>query len=135
MEPRRDLCFVPEVLVPALDWRLFAPFRRLVRVRFGERVYRLPENNSLLRGLQFLDPSSLDYGNFCWNGDCHTCEVRVLSPEGESAALACSTEARDGLTLAAPPAGVRLPAPGDVVVWDDIDDAGNVRSAGDRDRP
>ena len=135
MPTRRDLCFVPEVPVPALDWRLFAPFRRLVRVRFGARVYRLPENNTLLRGLQFLDPTSLDYGNFCWNGDCRTCEVRVVDEAGESAALACGTEATDGLTLAGPPAGVHLPHPDQVVVWDDIDGEGWVRSSRDLDRP
>ena len=121
--------------MPSLDWRLFVPFRRLVSVWFGGSVYRLPENNSLLRGLQFLDPGSLDYGNFCWNGDCRTCQVRQVTDDGEVPILACSTEAREGLRLAGPPAGVRLPRPEQVVAWDDIDEEGRVRAGDSRERP
>ena len=131
-----DLCFAPGVPMPAIDWRLFAPFSRLVRVTIGRVVYRLPERNSLLRGLQFLDPNCLDYGSFCWNGDCHTCIVRIVAADGsEETVLACSTDARDGMHLAGPPAGVHLPNPDAVVIYDDLDADGQVRPRGGRDRP
>ena len=110
------------------------PYERLIPVIINGRVYEVPENNTLLRVLQHMR-LELAYTKYCWNGDCRTCEVRVVGAGGESAALACGTEARDGLHLAGPPAGVHLPQPDAVVAWDDIDDQGRVRSGGDRDRP
>jgi hypothetical protein len=109
-----------------IDWRLYAPFRRLLPVEIDGQVYQLPENNPLLRGIQFLDPDCLTYGNFCWNADCRTCVVHIQAgaPDGPGHYLACQVEPVAGMRLAAPPQGVRLPAPGEVRVYADINDGG-----------
>ena len=106
----------------AIDWRLYAPFRRLARVAIGGLVYHLPENNPLLRGFQFLQPTALVYCNFCWNAICHTCRVTIESgaPDGPGEYLACQLLPCDGLRVAAPPAGVRLPPPHAVEVYEDL---------------
>ncbi len=107
-----------------IDWRLYAPFRRLVQVRIGGRDYLLPENNPLLRGFQFLDPGCLAYGNFCWNADCRTCVVRIEAgaPGGAGLYLACQVEPVAGMRLASPPRGVKLPAPEQVRAYAGIRD-------------
>ena len=52
---------------------LFRPFSRLVRVTILDRTVEVPENNVLLRCLQYLAPEEISYGRFCWNEDCQYC--------------------------------------------------------------
>ena len=106
-----------------IDWRLYVPFKRLVRLEVGDRTYRVPENNVLLRCFQFLSPNALTYANFCWNDICHTCKVRIDdgTPHGREI-LACQVGATDGMRLAAPPKGVRLPPPDRVEVYDGLEE-------------
>jgi 2Fe-2S iron-sulfur cluster protein len=40
----------------------------------------VPENNCLLRSLQFVAGESIAYGRFCWNDECGNCEVTRISP-------------------------------------------------------
>jgi hypothetical protein len=52
------------------DPSLFKPFSRLVRIHVLGRTVEIPENNTLLRGFQFLCPTTVPYGKFCWNNEC-----------------------------------------------------------------
>jgi len=41
----------------------------------------LPDNNCLLRSLQYVAGDSIAYGRFCWNDECGNCEVTVVAPD------------------------------------------------------
>lgn len=78
------------------DDGLFEPFERLLSVRIVGIPARIPERNSWLRGLQFLDREEVALGDFCWNGDCRHCES-LLRRGGEARwILCCQTEAEEG---------------------------------------
>ena len=49
---------------------LFRPFENLVEIQVLGRTFQVPEKNTLLRALQFLDPAGVFYGRFCWNQEC-----------------------------------------------------------------
>jgi hypothetical protein len=53
---------------------MLRPFSRLVRIELLGRSVEVPENNVLLRCLQYLVPEPISYGRFCWNEDCQ--EIR-----------------------------------------------------------
>lgn len=80
---------------------LFRPFSRLVRINLLGRDFEVPENNPLLRCMQYLAPEDVSYGRFCWNEDCQYC--RVTFDLGEKtpsrAALACRLIAQDGMRV------------------------------------
>lgn len=78
---------------------IFEPFDSLVRVSVCGREVEVPENNSLLRGFQFLDMEAVSDGDFCWNGECLNCQVWLRSGEKEKAVMACRTDARDGMEI------------------------------------
>jgi hypothetical protein len=80
---------------------LFRPYSRLVRIRILGCEFEVPENNSLLRCLQYLAPEQVSYGRFCWNEDCQYCRVTFDLGEGtpERAALACKLVVLDGLRV------------------------------------
>ncbi len=80
---------------------LYRPFDRLVKIEITGHVFEVPENNSLLRALQYLAPEDVAMGRFCWNEDCQYC--RVVYDLGESTpertALACKVGVREGMRL------------------------------------
>jgi len=80
---------------------LFRPFSRLVRITILGKNVEVPENNVLLRCLQYLAPEEVSYGRFCWNEDCQYC--RVTYDLGEStaarAALACKLPVQEGMRV------------------------------------
>jgi hypothetical protein len=80
---------------------LFRPFTRLVKINIRERQFEVPENNPLLRCLQYLAPDDVSYGRFCWNEDCQYCRVTFDLGEGtqERAALACKLIVQEGLRV------------------------------------
>ena len=53
---------------------IYEPYERLVKLSVLEKGLEVPENNTLLRCYQFLDPEAAAMGNFCWNGECHNCQ-------------------------------------------------------------
>ena len=61
----------------------------------------VPENNVLLRALQYLAPEAVSYGRFCWNEDCQYCRVVYDLGEGtkERAALACKLTVAPGMRV------------------------------------
>jgi predicted molibdopterin-dependent oxidoreductase YjgC len=80
---------------------LFRPFDRLVRVEILGRDFEVPENNPVLRCLQYLAPENVSYGRFCWNEDCQYCRVSFDLGEGTPTrtALACKLMVRDGMRI------------------------------------
>jgi predicted molibdopterin-dependent oxidoreductase YjgC len=78
---------------------IFEPFDRLIEIEIEGVKYRLPENNTLLRGFQFLSMESISYGDFCWNGDCAKCQVWIEDDGKEKIALACRTKVEDGMKI------------------------------------
>jgi predicted molibdopterin-dependent oxidoreductase YjgC len=80
---------------------LFRPFARLVRITIREQQFEVPENNALLRCLQYLAPDDISYGRFCWNEDCQYCRVTFDLGEGsaERAALSCKLMVQEGMRV------------------------------------
>lgn len=80
---------------------LFRPFSRLVKITILGREFEVPENNSLLRCLQYLAPEPVSYGRFCWNEECQYCRVGYDLGEGTAtrAAIACKLMVQDGMRV------------------------------------
>ena len=80
---------------------LFRPFSKLVRITIFGREFEVPENNSLLRCMQYLAPQDISYGRFCWNEDCQYC--RVTFDFGDTtpsrAALSCKVIVQEGMRI------------------------------------
>jgi hypothetical protein len=87
----------PPTIKTSMDANLYGDYQKLLSVEVLGRWMEMPENNSLLRGLQYVVPQTISYGKFCWNGSCHNCTVTVRSGECESKALACRMDTSDGL--------------------------------------
>ncbi|MGB7586671.1 MAG: 2Fe-2S iron-sulfur cluster-binding protein [Terriglobales bacterium] len=80
---------------------LFRPFTRLIKITVRGREFEVPENNPLLRCLQYLAPDDVSYGRFCWNEDCQYCRVTYDLGEGTSgrAALSCKLMVQEGMRV------------------------------------
>jgi hypothetical protein len=80
---------------------LFRPFTRVVRITVRGRQFEVPENNALLRCLQYLAPDDVSYGRFCWNEDCQYCRVTFDLGAGtpERAALSCKLMVQEGMRI------------------------------------
>jgi hypothetical protein len=80
------------------EYDFLEPFDRLVTVNICGTPHKLPENNSILRGLQFLDMETV-YGDYCWNGECLNCQVWIRKGDKEKAVIACRTNVEDGMEI------------------------------------
>jgi NADH dehydrogenase/NADH:ubiquinone oxidoreductase subunit G len=80
---------------------MFRPYERLVTITIGEKQYEVPDDNMLLRALQYLAPEAIAYGRFCWNEECQYCRVTYdLGPGTPShAAISCKLMVKDGMRL------------------------------------
>lgn len=80
---------------------LFRPFSKLARITILGREVEVPENNSLLRCMQYLAREDVSYGRFCWNEDCQYCRVSFDLGEGTStrAALSCKVTVQEGMRI------------------------------------
>jgi predicted molibdopterin-dependent oxidoreductase YjgC len=80
---------------------LFRPFARLLKITILGRQFEVPENNPLLRCLQYLAPEAVSYGRFCWNEDCQYCRIIFDRGEGTASrtALACKLMIEDGMRV------------------------------------
>ena len=78
----------------------YEPWEKLVRLVILGRVFEVPENNILLRQLQYIS-EDVGVGRYCWNGECRYCEVHFEQPGDatEYPALACRVKATDGMRL------------------------------------
>ena len=78
---------------------IFEPFERLIEIEIAGEKYEIPENNTLLRGFQFLAMDKISFGDFCWNGDCANCRVWLEDSEKEKPLLACRTKAAEKMKI------------------------------------
>src|SRR5947208_8994826 len=88
---------------------LLRPFERLIQISIQGNGFQVPENNTLLRCLQFLAPEGISYGRFCWNEDCQYCRVTYDLGEGTPAraALSCKLMVGDGMRILETTAEIR----------------------------
>ena len=82
-----------------IDAEMFEPFEKLVAIQICGSVSLVPENNSILRGLQFLDIEEISMGDFCWNGECLNCQVWIKKGDKEKAVMACRTDVQEGMEI------------------------------------
>ena len=79
---------------------VYEPYERLIRIVILGRVFAVPENNLLLRQMQFVAPD-IGSGRYCWNAECRNCEVsyRQLAGRPELSALACRLHGLAGMRI------------------------------------
>ena len=75
-------------------------YERLITVVILGKRFEVPENNLLLRQMQFVAPD-IGYGRYCWNGECRACEVVYRrDPDGpDLPALACRIKGVEGMRV------------------------------------
>jgi hypothetical protein len=80
---------------------MFRPWERLVQISIRGKEFSVPEENILLRCLQFLDTEGVAYGRFCWNEDCQYCRVTYDMGEGTPShvALSCKLMVQPGMRI------------------------------------
>jgi hypothetical protein len=79
---------------------VYRPFEKLIRIVILDRAFDVPENNLLLRQMQYVAPD-IGYGQYCWNGECRNCEISYRAGENgaELAALACRIQGLPGMRV------------------------------------
>ena len=79
---------------------IYEPWERLVKIVVLGRVLEVPENNILLRQLQYVS-EDVGMGRYCWNAECRYCEVHYQRPgdPAEHSGLACRLRGIDGMRL------------------------------------
>lgn len=80
---------------------LFRPYQKLVKIQLLSREVEVPENNMVLRALQYLATEGIAYGRFCWNEECQYCRVVYDTGEGTTkhTALACKMMVKEGIRI------------------------------------
>jgi hypothetical protein len=81
------------------EHEIFEPYERLVNIKLLGINRAVPENNSILRGLQYLDMETISYGDFCWNGECINCQVWIKNGDKEKAVISCRTNVEEGMEI------------------------------------
>ena len=78
---------------------MFEPYERLIEITIcGERK-SVPENNSILRCLQYLDVQRISNADLCWNGECIDCQVWIKNGDKEKSVMACRTNATENMII------------------------------------
>jgi len=77
----------------------FVPYDRLIEVRLCGRRVMVPENNSILRCLQFLALDTISNADLCWNGDCSNCRVSLKKNGRLRTTIACRTLIKEGMEI------------------------------------
>ncbi len=92
-----------------MESTVLEPYEKLIPVTINGKVYQVPENNTLLRILQFMN-CEMTYSKYCWNGDCRNCAFRYISRRTgqEVEALGCQMRCFPNINITQPPDGVRL---------------------------
>ena len=78
---------------------VFQPYDRLIEIDVCGELREVPENNTILRGFQYLAVESISYGDFCWNGDCLNCQVWIDNDGKEKGIIACRTNVAEGMKI------------------------------------
>lgn len=83
------------------DGFLYEPFERLVDIEIEGKRFQVPENNLLLRCVQYLVESDVILGRFCWNDECGNCELNYRAPAQQASVRArgCQTVVEPGMSL------------------------------------
>jgi hypothetical protein len=78
----------------------YQPFEKLIPIVVLGRRLEVPENNLLLRQLQYVCPE-IGMGRYCWNGECRYCEIsyQVERSGPVMGGLACLLKATPGLRV------------------------------------
>ena len=86
-----------------VDLDLFEPFDGLIQIEVLGHSLEVPDNNCLLRSLQYVAGESIAYGRFCWNDECGNCEVTCVSAEsGQTQVVrACQARVYPGMKITA----------------------------------
>ena len=84
-----------------VDLDLFEPFDGLIEIKVLGRRLEVPDNNCLLRSLQYVAGEAIAYGRFCWNDECGNCEVscRVPGKDGVKKVRGCQVLAEEGMEI------------------------------------
>jgi hypothetical protein len=86
---------------------LLEPYQKLIRIVVLGRVFLVPENNVLLRQMQYVAPD-IGSGRYCWNAECRYCEVEYTRGEGTpTPALACRLKGVEGMRITGCAAEIR----------------------------
>jgi len=86
--------------VKQVDLDLFEPFDGLIQIDVLGHALEVPDNNCLLRSLQYVAGDAIAYGRFCWNDECGNCEVTCVSEAGTPEVVrACQQPVRPGMTI------------------------------------
>jgi hypothetical protein len=82
-----------------MDPSLLEPYQKLIRIVVLGREFAVPENNLLLRQMQFV-AEDIGYGKYCWNAECRYCEISYKRDDGaELQALACRVKGLPGMVV------------------------------------
>jgi hypothetical protein len=71
---------------------LYEPYHRLIPIEVLGKRFEVPENNILLRQLQFVAPD-VGTGGYCWNAECRYCEIKYEVDGRTMTGLACRVKA------------------------------------------
>lgn len=75
------------------------PYDRLIEIEICGQKKQVPENNTILRCLQYLDTELISYAELCWNGECINCQVWIQNSDKEKMVMACNTQAVEGMKI------------------------------------
>ena len=80
---------------------LFEPFDRLLKIIVRGKSQEIPENNTILRGFQYVYGDAVVTGRFCWNNECGNCEVSCRMPGEDDARTlrGCQIIAEEGMEI------------------------------------
>ncbi len=78
---------------------IFEPYEKLIAISVCGKTECVPENNTVLRCLQFLHMEAVSDSELCWNGDCLECQVWIKNGNGEKAVIACRTNVEQGMEI------------------------------------
>ena len=84
-----------------VDLSLYEPFTRLVEITIEGKTFEVPENNIILRCVQYIVDEDVVPGRFCWNNECGNCEFgfRIAGETSVGRARGCQTLVREGMAL------------------------------------
>jgi predicted molibdopterin-dependent oxidoreductase YjgC len=78
---------------------VLTPYERLIEIEICCQKKQVPENNTILRCLQYLDTELISYAELCWNGECINCQVWIQNGDKEKMVMACNTQAVKGMKI------------------------------------
>ena len=93
------------------DLDLFGEYRYLLPILIEGTRFEVPDDNSVLRGLQYLEIKhgavKMPWPNYCWNDTEGCCEMTYRRSPGEApkTGRACQIRAKAGLEIIVLPKG------------------------------